>query len=214
MPHEIIRSGMAYFFPKIEQRITRTLTMPRTATFASGRSGTGSIGPGKPVPYISFDAVVGRNSQFKDLSSEQLEELGGVEYRALKVLMWIVPSVSLSARLLLSLLRLTRLPLSISTSSSSNSPDGSSSGPTLERRVATTMFSRASLESFPSDGELDFSRAASDAIDLRLSLSLLRFAIFQSVSAFSNTGMSLVDTSMIPFQEAYLMVLVSCVEPP
>jgi len=32
------------------------------------------------------------------------------------------------------------------------------------------------------------------------------FALFQSVSAFSNTGMSLVDMSMIPFQNAYLMI--------
>ncbi len=32
------------------------------------------------------------------------------------------------------------------------------------------------------------------------------FAAFQSVSAFSNTGFSLVDESMIPFQEAYVMV--------
>jgi Trk-type K+ transport system membrane component len=32
------------------------------------------------------------------------------------------------------------------------------------------------------------------------------FALFQAVSAFSNTGMSLADQSMIPFQEAYLMV--------
>lgn len=114
MPHEIIRQGMAYFFPKIERRITRTLTMPQTVTFASARSGTGSIGPGKPVPYISFDAVVGRNSQFKDLSTEQLEELGGVEYRALKVLMWIIPCVSPS------LVRRPRRPLElISTRSSS-----------------------------------------------------------------------------------------------
>jgi hypothetical protein len=34
------------------------------------------------------------------------------------------------------------------------------------------------------------------------------FAAFQSVSAFSNTGMSLVDLSMIPFQKAYLMIYV------
>jgi hypothetical protein len=32
------------------------------------------------------------------------------------------------------------------------------------------------------------------------------FALFQSVSAFSNTGMSLVDLSMIPFQGAYVMI--------
>ena len=32
------------------------------------------------------------------------------------------------------------------------------------------------------------------------------FAAFQSVSAFSNTGVSLVDMSMVPFQKAYLMI--------
>jgi hypothetical protein len=31
--------------------------------------------------------------------------------------------------------------------------------------------------------------------------------LFQSVSAFSNTGMSLVDQSMVPFQTAYLMIV-------
>lgn len=32
------------------------------------------------------------------------------------------------------------------------------------------------------------------------------FTLFQTVSAFSNTGMSLADQSMIPFQSAYLMI--------
>lgn len=35
----------------------------------------------KDVNYISFDAVVGRNSKFVNLTSEQRDELGGVEYR-------------------------------------------------------------------------------------------------------------------------------------
>jgi hypothetical protein len=35
----------------------------------------------KPVSYISFDAVVGRNSKFHGLTSAQQDELGGVEYR-------------------------------------------------------------------------------------------------------------------------------------
>lgn len=35
----------------------------------------------KDVNYISFDAIVGRNSKFINLTSEQREELGGVEYR-------------------------------------------------------------------------------------------------------------------------------------
>ena len=37
---------------------------------------------------------------------------------------------------------------------------------------------------------------------------LLRFSAYQVVSAYTNTGASLVDTSMIPFQTAYVMVIV------
>jgi Trk-type K+ transport system membrane component len=40
-------------------------------------------------PYLSFQANVGRNSNFKGLTTEQQEELGGVEYRALKLLLRI-----------------------------------------------------------------------------------------------------------------------------
>lgn len=35
----------------------------------------------KPAPYITFDAMVGRNSRFQNLTDGQQEELGGVEYR-------------------------------------------------------------------------------------------------------------------------------------
>lgn len=38
------------------------------------------------VPYLSWQPTVGRNSVFVDLSEEQREELGGVEYRSLKSL--------------------------------------------------------------------------------------------------------------------------------
>jgi hypothetical protein len=44
----------------------------------------------RAVPYVSFDAVVGHNSSFVSLTEEQLEELGGVEFRALNALLWIV----------------------------------------------------------------------------------------------------------------------------
>ena len=61
-----------------------------------------SLGPGRTgaptgarvVPYVSFDAIVGRNSTFHRLNSEQRDELGGIEYRALKALLWIVGAVS------------------------------------------------------------------------------------------------------------------------
>lgn len=39
-----------------------------------------------PMPYLSWQPTIGRNSQFVDLSEEQREELGGIEYRALKTL--------------------------------------------------------------------------------------------------------------------------------
>ena len=61
--------------------------MPRTTTITSMRSSTDRA---RAVPYISFDAVVGHNSSFISLTEEQLEELGGVEFRALNALLWIV----------------------------------------------------------------------------------------------------------------------------
>ncbi|KAL9087245.1 MAG: hypothetical protein Q9165_006739 [Trypethelium subeluteriae] len=39
-----------------------------------------------PMPYLSWEPTVGRNSLFIGLTEEQREELGGIEYRALKTL--------------------------------------------------------------------------------------------------------------------------------
>lgn len=39
-----------------------------------------------PMPYLSWQPTIGRNSQFIDLTEEQREELGGIEYRSLKTL--------------------------------------------------------------------------------------------------------------------------------
>lgn len=67
-----------------------TLDMPRTTTLQSVYSDHGNTdgglsnisgGPTRAVSYISFDAVVGRNSRFYSLTSTQRDELGGVEYR-------------------------------------------------------------------------------------------------------------------------------------
>lgn len=38
------------------------------------------------APYLSWEPTLGRNSQFPDLTEEQREELGGIEYRSLKTL--------------------------------------------------------------------------------------------------------------------------------
>ena len=48
----------------------------------------------RPVSYLSFNARVGHNSRFIGLSEGDHEELGGVEYRALTYLLWIVSGVS------------------------------------------------------------------------------------------------------------------------
>lgn len=41
-------------------------------------------------PFLSRQATIGRNSQFKNLTSEDREALGGIEYRSLKLLLKIV----------------------------------------------------------------------------------------------------------------------------
>lgn len=67
------------------------MTMPATVSITPIH---GNVRPGtKPVSYISFDAVVGRNSSFRMLTREQMEEIGGIEYRALNALVWIIPIV-------------------------------------------------------------------------------------------------------------------------
>ena len=42
------------------------------------------------MPYLSWTPTIGRNSAFIDLTEEQREELGGIEYRALKTLALIL----------------------------------------------------------------------------------------------------------------------------
>jgi potassium uptake Trk family protein len=42
------------------------------------------------TPYLSWEPTIGRNSAFPDLSEEQREELGGIEYRSLKTLAMIL----------------------------------------------------------------------------------------------------------------------------
>ena len=86
-PREIISRLIGRFLPGLHRRLTRTITMPRTTTITSMRGNTERA---RAVPYVSFDAVVGYNSTFEELTEEQLEELGGVEFRALNALLWIV----------------------------------------------------------------------------------------------------------------------------
>lgn len=53
-----------------------------------------------PMPYLSWQPTIGRNSMFVDLTEEQREELGGIEYRSLKTLAIILVSYYVGFHLL------------------------------------------------------------------------------------------------------------------
>ncbi|KAJ7821116.1 cation transport protein-domain-containing protein [Mycena olivaceomarginata] len=162
MPHEIAKNLFSYLFPKLKRRLTRTITLPRTTTLAS-RRGDGVVGA-KPAPYISFDVIVGRNSAFHQLTREQQDELGGVEYRALKALLWIVAGYHFGVQLIAFTI--------IGPYISQNRWREDFLPPMQHKKVPSAWFS-----------------------------------MFQVVSAYTNTGTSLVDQSMVPFQRAYVMII-------
>ena len=97
-PREVLEQTSQKMFPHFHRRLQKTLTIPRTSTLvpqnAQKTPSRQSTLPTRPVSYLSFIANVGKNSRFHGLSEEELLELGGVEYSALNVLMWIVPLVS------------------------------------------------------------------------------------------------------------------------
>lgn len=99
--------------PQIHRNRTHTSTFPRATsrqrTFTNS-NGEPNSGPRKrtntglssfrrsdtqrslqePMPYLSWQPTVGRNSFFVNLTEDQREELGGIEYRALKTLAWVL----------------------------------------------------------------------------------------------------------------------------
>ncbi|OJJ49024.1 hypothetical protein ASPZODRAFT_60309 [Penicilliopsis zonata CBS 506.65] len=93
------RTRMTSTFPRVESRPTFRETKDLNDPAILGRSGTNrrptfsnvfsSLTQEKErptLPYLSWNATVGRNSNFVDLTEEQRDELGGIEYRALKTL--------------------------------------------------------------------------------------------------------------------------------
>jgi Trk-type K+ transport system membrane component len=81
-------------FPRMKQRqpTDRLLEPPdreanptRSGTFSSFRRSNTQNTLGD-APYLDFQPTVGRNSFFVDLTEEEREKLGGIEYRALKTL--------------------------------------------------------------------------------------------------------------------------------
>lgn len=159
-PFQIASDLFHKVFPDAHKKVKRTITIPRTETI----SGHQDDGEGRDVPYISFAATVGRNSKFHDLTEEQREELGGAEYRALKILWWIVSVYWIF------------MPLAGAT-------------------IIAPYIAAGGRYNWVFDEQHKRVR-------------IPWFAFFQATSSFSNTGMSLVDESMVPFQKAYLMAAV------
>ncbi|WWC86168.1 uncharacterized protein L201_001041 [Kwoniella dendrophila CBS 6074] len=174
-PFEIGKKVFRKAFPEASNNLTKSLTMAKTMTIPRTNTtiGKGSvaaasgIGTEKEVPYISFSATVGRNSMFHSLTAEQMDELGGVEYRALRVLLYIVIGYFVFFQ--------------------------------LAAFVIIAPYISA-------QGRYNH---VFDAQPKRVKIPW--FALFNSVSAFSNTGMSLCDMSMVPFQGAYLFVVVTMI---
>jgi hypothetical protein len=96
MPSSLLNSIISKIFPRFKRHLSRTVTMPATTSLVSTHTAQRTPPNSKSVPYISFNTTVGHNSDFKNLTNQQLEELGGLEYRALNVLLWIVGAVSIS----------------------------------------------------------------------------------------------------------------------
>ena len=69
-------------------------THARIPTFQSIRTAL-SRDKEEGIPYLSWEPTIGRNSAFVDLTEEQREELGGIEYRSLKTLALILLTYSL-----------------------------------------------------------------------------------------------------------------------
>ncbi|KAF7302799.1 Potassium transporter [Mycena kentingensis (nom. inval.)] len=78
--------------PRAYRNIERKLTLPFTETLEANK-----------VPWLRFDGlVVGRNSAFhtETLTDEQVEDIGGVEYRALRLLSYLIPAYFVGTQLL------------------------------------------------------------------------------------------------------------------
>lgn len=72
----------------IEQAAASLFILGKTRTATPRQSS--SIARGADLPYLSKQVTVGRNSNFYKLSVQDRERLGGIEYRALKLLLKII----------------------------------------------------------------------------------------------------------------------------
>ncbi|KAI0354804.1 TrkH-domain-containing protein [Trametes cingulata] len=164
---EVLSRVVSRISPSLQRRLKRTLTVPRTETLVPENArafGSEDNGTVKRVPYLSFSATVKRNSTFYGLTAEDIEELGGVEYRALCSLSWIIPAYYVGL-------------------------------------LAISFVVTAPYMSLPRWRENYHPPLQHGDINP------VWFSAFQVIGAWANTGMSLVDQNMVPFQTAYPMIV-------
>ncbi|EJU04228.1 hypothetical protein DACRYDRAFT_114599 [Dacryopinax primogenitus] len=152
-PNRLIARLHKKLFPKMHLSLSRTMSVALSETLPTTTHQS---------TYLSFQAVVGRNSNFFGLTSDQLEELGGVEYRALGLLLWLIPSYMLL--------------------------------------IYLSVFAACAITAGLHNNYAYVFDAQQGPVNP------VWFGCFQTFAAFSNAGMSLVDTSMVPFQTAYAMI--------
>ncbi|KAK4683982.1 Trk/Ktr/HKT type cation transporter, partial [Tremellales sp. Uapishka_1] len=114
--------------------------------------------------------VIGRNSRFftEELDDEELEQLGGVEYRALRTLGFLVPAYIILFQI-------------------------------VSFAVLAIYFSKVHTW----DSAFIASPGVQDGTVNRYWTML-----FQMTSSYTGAGMSLIDTSMVPFAKTYLLVFI------
>ncbi|KAF9047413.1 cation transport protein-domain-containing protein [Panaeolus papilionaceus] len=162
-PWGMLTFVISRLFPSVQEKFSRTLTIPATTSFVPGH--VAHAPEEKAAPYLSFGTVVGRNSAFHRLTKDQLAEVGGVEYRALNVLMWLVPVYHFGFQIIGFIVI---------------------GAYTAQPRWASVFDSENQVRPVNS----------------------VWFSAYQVVSAYTNTGTSLVDQSMLPFQRAYPVILI------
>ncbi|KAI0594794.1 TrkH-domain-containing protein [Biscogniauxia sp. FL1348] len=113
-----------------------------------------------PLPFDHNGFKVGRNGQFHDLTTEERENLGGTEYRALKLLSIVVPLYSFCWQFFGC--------IALGAWIANNQPQ-----PALDNGISPWWN-----------------------------------GIFNGVSAFNNSGMSVLDLNMIPYQSSYFVLIV------
>ncbi|KAK0201093.1 potassium transporter [Desarmillaria ectypa] len=90
-PVQIFKKLFKRSAPGTYRTLQRKMTMPYTSTLEASKT-----------KWLDFNLDVGRNSNFytETLTDEQLEMIGGAEYRALRVLSYLVPTYFIATQII------------------------------------------------------------------------------------------------------------------